>query len=439
MTLTNHVTINITSDTLGVARLGFGTAAMVSYVAAWVERSRVYTDLAGVAADFPITTGAEYLCAQAYFTQNPHAQKFKIIRGALAPTQVYVITPSISHSTVFSVTAKGEGVTSETVDYTSDATNIVTETTAALETALNAVVGKNFTAVDNSTNVTVTADAAGDWFSLEVNDATIMKIEQTHVDPGIATDLTAIEIADSDWYCLLTNYNSNAMVVAADAWIQTRKKVYGFDVNETEAITTAAGNADTLDDIATLARARTFGTYHPSPADMNSAAWASARLAKDPGSATWKFTQLPGVTSTNLTSSHRANLVARSANFYETEAGIAFMSEGTTADGDFIDVQLGLDWLNDDMSARMFGTLVAADKIPFDDDGFATMEADMEASLDESVTRTILTADPAPTTVIPKLADISDADRIARNLTGMKFDGTLAGAIHKVTVTGVVS
>lgn len=439
MTLSNHVTLSITQDTVGISRAGFGIPLVVSHTADWVERIRTYTDLAGVAADFAVATSPERLAASALFSQNPKPAKIKIGRASLQPTQVYTITPDAVDDKVYSVTVAGEGVTTETITFEADGTATVSEVTAGLTSALNLVTGKNYTAVDGSTVVTITGTAAGDWFSLEVDDPDNMAIIQTHVDPGIATDLAAIALEDNDWYCLLTNFNSNAMVLAADTWIQTQKKIYVFDVNESDAITTSAGNSDTLDDIEVLNRARTAGTYHPSPADMNSAAWAGKVLPLDPGSATWKFKILSGVAAVSLTATHRTNLIARSANFYQTVAGIDIMAEGTTADGDFIDVQRGLDWLEDDMSKGVFGALASAAKIPFTDPGIAVIQAEMEASLQRAVARGILAVDPAPAVTVPKAADVSSADKTSRTLPDMKFSGTLAGAIHKVTITGVVS
>jgi hypothetical protein len=50
-----------------------------------------------------------------------------------------------------------------------------------------------------------------------------------------------------------------------------------------------------------------------------------------------------------------------------------------------------------------------------------------------------LSSDPAPVVTVPKVADISAGNKTTRTLPDMKFTGTLAGAIHKVIITGVVS
>jgi len=39
---------------------------------------------------------------------------------------------------------------------------------------------------------------------------------------------------------------------------------------------------------------------------------------------------------------------------------------------------------------------------------------------------------------VPQRSDISVADRAARSLTGVKFIYTTAGAIHKLTITGLI-
>lgn len=439
MSISNHVSISISQDSSGLARIGFGIPLIISHTAAWAERVRSYTSLAGVAADFAVTTSPEYLAAQALFSQSPHPKTIKIGRASLAPTQICRLTPTAQNSTVYSVTVGGEGFTTTTVSYTSDATATVAEICTGLTSVINGIASNNYLASDDTTHITITGDAAGDWFSVEVASPDLLKNEQLHADPGIATDLAAIALEDDDWYCLLTNFNSNAMVLAADAWIQTQKKIYVFDVAESDAVTTAAGNSDTLDDIATLNRARTAGVYHPSPLEMCAASWAGRCLPLEPGSITWKFKTLSGVSATTLTSTHRSNLIARDANFYESVAGRSIMSEGTTADGDFIDVQRGLDWIEDDMTARVFTALSGADKVPFTDPGVAVVESEMLATLRDAVNRGILAADPEPAVTVPAVADVSASDKASRTLPDMTFTGTLAGAIHKANITGVVS
>ncbi len=440
MSLSTHVSISISEDSTAVPRAGFGTALLLSDSAGWVERVREYASLAEVAADFAVTTSPEYLVASAYFGQSPRPDKLKIGRCALPATKTFTLTPTAVNSTAYSITVHFEGGVSETVTYTSDATATVAEITLGLTNALNAVVSKNFTAVDGTTVVTVDADAAGDWFSLEVLDRNLIDIVEDHADPGVATDLTAIETEDADWYCLLTTANSEAYVKAAAAWIEARKKIYLFDVCDTISVNTASdGTQGTLDDLATLNYARTGGSWHPRPAEFLSAAWAGRVLPKLPGSTTWTYKELVGVSATQLTSTERGNLDDRNANYYKVVSTKGFVWEGKMADGDYIDIQRGLDWLEDDVSKTVFENLLGPDKVPFTDQGVSTITSAIRASLQRAVDRGVLAGDPEPTVTAPKVADVSAANKTARTLPDVRFGGTLAGAIHKVTLTGTVS
>lgn len=438
--LDNHVLVSISQDAVRVRKAEFGVPLLLSPNATFAERVRTYEDVDGVEDDGFATDSPEYLFAQALFGEDPTVEKFKIGRCANKPTQVYTIIPTEQDSHVYSFEVIGEGITTETVTFTSDSSASLAEVVAGITTALNSVTGKNYTAVDTtSTSVVVTGTAAGDWFSIEPLDLANIEITQTHADPGIAADLSAIETYDGAWYTLCTLYNSNAMVLAADAWIATRKKIYVFDCNETDALNTAAGNSDTLDDIATLTRTRTAGIFNPGPANMNAARWCGSRLAKVPGSATWAATQLTGLAAVSLTTTQRTNLMARNANIYEEVAGLSIMSYGTTADGDYIDVQRFIDWQDDDMSTAVFAAIVAADKIGMTDEDLVAIEAEIRGSLARGVEAGGLASDPAPSVAVPLVASLSTADKLARLLAGTKWAATLRGAVHKVNIAGNVS
>jgi len=441
MPLSDHVTLTITQDSVGVDRAGFGVPLILSASTesqAWTDRVRTYTALADVLTDFPSTTGPEYLAARAIFSQSPHPSEIKIAKSTLPPTQVFTLTPVVRNSHQYKLYLAGDGATTTTCTYTSDASATAAEIVTGLTTAVNAVVGRNFLA-SGTTTLILTGTAAGEWFSCEVDDVTDWTTTgQTHVDPGVATDLALVDTDDADWYCLCTLYNSKAYVGAAAAWIESQKKIYVFDTNEVSCISVAVGSADDiLEDIFDLAYARTMGAYHPSPADMMSAAWMGKVLPIDPGGVTWKFKTLSGVDPVSLTGTHRTNLTARKANSYQRVSGVNITWEGTSADGDFLDVRRDLDWLDDDMSAAVFGALAGAAKVPFTDEGIALIEAEIRGSLDRAVAAGIITDDYVVT--VPKAADVSAADKAARILPDMKFSATLAGSIHKVEISGVVS
>lgn len=439
MSLSEHVSLTITQDTVGVARAGFGIPLILSMYAAFAERVRFYTALVDVADDFAVTT-PEYLAARAMFSQSPKPEMIAIGRAANKPTAVYTLNiTAVRNSYTYSIDVVGEGVTTTTVEYTSDASATDGEIVAGLVAALNLVTGKNFTAAGATSPFTVTANAAGEWFSLEVNPADI-KVARTDADPGVATDLTAIALENDSWYALCApGWNSNAQILAIAAHIEAIRKIYIADCSDSESVTLAVSGSDTLDDLKTAAYARTAAMYHPSPADMAGAAWLGRVLPIDPGSDSWKYKTLAGVNPVTLTATHRVNLRAKKANTYQTIAGLNITWEGTTADGDFIDVQRGLDWIDDDMTKSVYEALAGSDKIPYTNAGVAQIEGAVRGSLSRAVSMGILADDPEYTVTVPLVSAVSNADKALRLLPDVKFSATLAGAVHKVEIDGVVS
>jgi hypothetical protein len=541
LSLSDHVTITITADTLGVPRAGFGVPMVLSATASFPERIRFYDDLAGVAADFPVTTSAEYLAASAIFSQNPHPERMAIGRAIGKPTQKYRIdVSSVSLGATYGINVKGKGVTATECRYTTladitftatNATELFTSAAHGMSTGdgpfrvsnsggalptglsvdtdywiiadvangvadpvntyqmatsranalagtellitsdgtgtqtlrrnqndvicaqllqdLNATVGKNFTAVQQTGAgetdfLEITGTAAGDWFSLEVTDVSLLKNTQTHVEPAttFATDLANISNENNSWYALITLYNSEPCVKAAAAYIEAVKKMYFPSICDSEAATLASagtGNSDCADDLKVLGYKRTAVVYHPSPAAMLGAAWLGTRLPYTPGSETWKFASPSGVSAYTLTSTHKTNLRAKNVNTIESLGGTNRMWEGKTASGQFIDVTRGLDWLEDDMQVAVYNALAGALKVPYTDAGIALIQNAVVGSLQRAVQNGLLAADPEPVVTVPKASAVATADKTIRTLPDVKFSGTLAGAVHKVVVTGVVS
>lgn len=445
MAISDHVSITITVDTVGIARASFGIPLIISYQADF-SGVRTYSSLAEVASDFSATDGPEYLAAQALFSQSPHPSKLKIAAGTLAPTLNYaceVVTARNSHT--YQILVKGEGVTETTVEFESDTDATVAEVGAGLVAALNNVTGKNFTATDNEDGTfDVTGDSAGDWFSLEILDRTDLAAVVDHADPGVATDLAAIKLADNEWYELLTLYNSSAYVLAAAAWVESNKKRYRADCSDTTALTDAVeSGTDLIDDLATQGYERTMGCYHPDPSEFFACAWAGRVLPIDPGKIIDKFKTLAGISTVTMTSTERSNLVNKRGNSYES-AGVDITFNGMSAmDGRFFDTVRDRDALEDDVQKSVMEAIASGNKVEFSDAGVAIVEAAVRGALrrntsNESEQR-ILAASPVPTVTVPKVADVSTADKTARTLPDVKFSGTLGGGIHSVEVTGSVS
>jgi hypothetical protein len=444
MSITNHVSGTITLESVGIPLENFHTPLLVSYnTSGWgATRKRSYTDLSGVAADFPSTTGPEYLWAQAMFGQSPKPETIAIGRGDLPYTQKFTLVPTVRDSYTYRLNVGGDGVTTTEVEVESGVSATATEICDDLRTAINAITGGNMTGTGTTTLI-VTGDAAGEWFWIEVLDPADFTIVEDHVDPGIATDLAAIKVASDDWYALHTTGNSDALVKAAAAWANSNTKLYAYETVETEAVLEVAdGTQGTLDDVNALAYNGVLGVQHPRPAEMLVAGAMGRWLAQAPGASVLADKTIAGATASLFpnNSTYRTNLVARKANFYETVGGFGRFYNGAVG-GTYLwlDVKRNIDFMENLVQTRLYEAKAGAELIPMDDEGMGILENALRGAVDELENVYKIFRKGTTTVTVPKVADISASDRAQRIVRNLKFAGELTGAVQRMFYTGSVT
>lgn len=436
MGLNDLINITVSVSSPHVTQQGFGTPLILSHSAAWAERVRVYEDADAVLADFGANT-PEYLAGAAVFAQNPRPERLKIGRSVVKPTQRFKIVPTVVNATHYKLNVIGPDGVLHVADYLSDANATAQEIIDGLKAAID-VFALALTTSNQGPNVSlrVLANNAGDFFSLEAVDAGLLVLEQDHADPGITAELAAIKLADDDWYGLITLFNSTAMVTAAAAWIETQAKIYAAQSQQGDILTASVTDIATA--LKTAAYVRTAVLYHPKTRAFADAAWFGRVLPTTPGSETWMYKTLAGIPAVTLDATQRTNALAKNANIYETVAGINITEEGKTASGQFIDTTRFVDWQRSDMQVRIFTTQVSNDKVAYSDKGAAQIEADIRASLSAGVDAGGLVDDPKPSVTMPKAKSQADADKAIRKFKNVKWKATLAGAIHRLEISGNV-
>ena len=119
---------------------------------------------------------------------------------------------------------------------------------------------------------------------------------------------------------------------------------------------------------------------------------------------------------------------------------------------EFIDIIHGVDWLQARMEERIFSRLVNLPKVPFTNAGIAIIENEIRAVLENGIRVGLLSPDPIDPTsddrkrrtqpyiiTVPQATEVPVNDRAERHLTGITFEARVAGAVHKVTVQGIVT
>lgn len=253
---------------------------------------------------------------------------------------------------------------------------------------------------------------------------------------------TAILNENSDFYGVAINSRIQADQEEIAAWVETNDRLCGLSSDDSDIL------AVTITDIAGVlqaaARDRSFVCYHPdADGGVNDPwmemAWMGNRFPTDPGSSTWAYKTLVGISPYILTSTEETNVLGKNCNIYTTVGGVNITQEGKVASGEWIDIIRGIDWLQARITEDVFSLLVNTEKVAYTDAGVAAVEAEVKKRLQDAVDVGLLRRDPPPTTTVPLVANISTADKLNRLLPDVEFIGYLAGAIHKVEINGVVT
>lgn len=440
MSLDSLVNVSITTQAQSVSRAGFGTPMILAYHTNYLDLVRTYTSLAAMVSDGFAVTDPAYLAAAALLAQSPKVVSFKVGRRALAPTQSLRLIPlSTTVGLVYTIDINGL-----TADYTVVPSDTVALIIDGLKVAIDAL-SLDVTTTDNTTSLDVIADNVGDWFSVS-NRNVELSLEDRTANPGIATDINAIIAADSDWYGLIiADAQSNAQIAAAAAAAESRIELYAYDGIDTEILDSGVTD-DVMSTLEAASYARSYGLYHPDNNAFAATSWMGVMFPKDPGSATWKFKTLVGVPVTSLSASQQSTIQNKGGNIYINVGGVNITCNGISASGEFLDITQGVDWLRARIQEEVYSVLVNNDKIPYTNLGVELIKGKIRAALEAGIAAGLLSGElnfsggkEAYVVSAPLVANVSDLDKAARSLPDVNFQAKLAGAIHSVIITGVVS
>lgn len=259
-------------------------------------------------------------------------------------------------------------------------------------------------------------------------------------DATIDAALNAIANENNDWYGIVVDQALVSSFADVASWVETAKKFAIFWITDVNAYD-ASKSTDLASVLKLANRNRSAVVWHATPAggaDYIDAAWMGEGFPYEPGTSTWAYKTLNGVTPDTLLASQETALKGKNCNYYTTVGGVSITQEGKVASGEYIDIIIGTDWIEARLREAVYSALVNNRKIPYDDTGIAMIEGLVKGVLNEAASKGILQADSIAVTV-PKYADIPQADKLARKLPDAKFSALYQGAIHSVTINGTIS
>lgn len=446
----DYVEVNITRETARITRVGFGTPMLFGPHYYFPDRVRTYSDPADMLDDGFLTTDDQYIAALKLMSQQLSPSSFKVGRKLNDVNSKISLsftgTPSAGTWTLDIGIGDATPVTTGAITYTAD------DDTAAIETAIEALTGITEVTVTGlySTGYTIEftgVDAAADFRITAIDISSLTGVTAATVTQdqyGSAvetwdTGLNAIIASDDDWYALIATTRTKADILLLAAVIETKIKIYIACTGEADVKNGVADN--TLLSLKALTYDRTGYLYSADYANFPEAAWLGGQLPKDPGSITWKFKPLTGITPDTLTATEFGNIDNNYGNTYETVGGQNIISsEATVVSGEYIDIIRGTDWLQVNMQTDLFALLVNEDKVPFTNAGGGAIEGIIKYWMDRAESSSVNLLVLGESVInVPDVADIPPADRAARLFSGSTFSGTYAGAVHKITVNGKLS
>lgn len=286
MAVSEFVTFTIQVNNAGVSQQGFGTALIPSYSATWPEYTRTYTQYADVLSDFAAGT-PEALMANALFAQSPHPEQIKIGRCTLKPTLQYTIGAIVvSNSYAYKIQVDGPGITSTEATYTSDSTATMQEIHNGLVTALNAVVGKNYTAtfspLASLTGKNFTADNTTDRCTAAAHgwNTGDGPIQLTNSGGALPTGLTAL----TDYYIIKVDANTFQLATSLANALAGTAVNFTTDGTGTQTATPTAGCLSPI--LPFLVTGSASGNFFSLECKGNAAVLSNKRTHADPGIAT---------------------------------------------------------------------------------------------------------------------------------------------------------
>ena len=423
--LTDIIEINISRETAAVAQTNFNVPLFISAHTRFAERARTYSSLTAVGEDFKPTDTA-YIAAQKLFGQ------------ALTPAQIVIGRRLVPSSTV-NVSTVGVGTYTLTINdvaFSFVATGGSTAITiaAGLKAAYLVTPITGVTVTDNLDGSLTVASAIG--YSLEVT-TNMSQANSPSVESWVTT-INEITVVNNTWYAVMIESHLDADILTVAGQIEGMKKVFATSSSASGIKTT--GTTDVFAQLEALGYQRTFGVFSATAdTQFPECAWVGYQLQEQPGSNTWAYKALAGVTVSTLSETESQNIQNKSGSTYENVGGLNSTVGAKMFGGEFIDVMIFVDWLEQRMKERLWSRMVNSKKIPYTAAGAAIIEAEIRAQLNDGIRAGGLAPSPAPKVNVPDVLSLPQNSRAQRIFEGITFEARLAGAIHFVKIKGTVT
>jgi len=260
-------------------------------------------------------------------------------------------------------------------------------------------------------------------------------------DATWADAISAIRDENDNWYGVVSVTRVKADILAISAVVELIEpgRMHFAITSDASVLAKEAdgsGDANVATQLSNLGYYKTNLIYS-SYTDGYANAGLSAYLSYDPGSITYNYKEIVGVTTETITAQERQNLIDQNTQVQKNVASLkSTYDSGMVCSGEWIDIMVGIDWLTARISEGVFSILVTSPKLPFTNGGLQILGTE--------IIRNLTVASDSPfnfitedfIVFIPDVKSFSSAEKASRSVTGLTFTANAQGAIHLVQIRG---
>lgn len=445
------VQINISQNTQAVQQASFSIPLIIGPTnAGWSDFVHTYTSPAGMLTDGFTTSSPEYVYALEMFEQALSPTEFQVGHRSAAVAQIDTIAVNSLTGVpghVYSFKLNGT-----VISYTSLGGNVQQDILNGLNSAISVAFPTSppVTGVETGSGggalLTLTSTVPGQAVVYTNVDSELTQVNLTP-NHGIQDDLNSIISESNIWYGMVGCQFTDADILQAAKLIETLKKIY-IAISDTSSIPTSS-----ITDIGSVLRGLSLkrtGLIYTAVANISEgkdAAWVGGQLPAVPGSNNWAYKTLVGTTPDALTDNQRSILIGdpvaavpgKNVNCYTTIGGVNITQMGTMAGGQFIDITIGIDWLQSTLQTNLFAALAQSSKIPYTDPGTNILMSAVKSAIDQGVVNGLIDGLSPITITAPPVLSVPTSQRANRIAPTISFSCRLAGAFNAVVVSGTVT
>ena len=251
-------------------------------------------------------------------------------------------------------------------------------------------------------------------------------------DPtSLVTALNNLLLTKNDFYYLVSPEQGEDEVTALAEWVSTKDKIYAVSTSD-EAV--YEGMNELYDNVYVL--------VHDKPELYPAEGLVSLLASQIIGSYTWTFKSINGVLPVAYDSAKIKDIEDNNANTYIQESGVNITSGSKATSGEYIDIIQGQHFIKAKIAENVFGALVRNKKVPYTSAGIALIAAEVEKALTLAAQNGVIATENGEYQFaidVPTIESIPTNNKAGRILPDIPWTATVAGAIEKVNINGVLS